>query len=157
RDAADVAARVDDGRSGIGRTVDVEDAEPSVDLAAVMLPRDRLLPGVAPLRERDRTLVETGFGGENAVVELAAVAWRPRLDPQPLELVLAERRLELLVEHLHRRTAVVAIRDAVALAPEHDRRDVLLRLDLALRSEAHAEELRAQHLAELGLRQEQHV
>ena len=60
------------------------------------------------------------------------------------------------VEHLAGRHAVVARRDALALA-EHDRRRVLLGLDLALRREAGAQQLRAHDLAELGLGQEQEV
>ena len=70
-------------------------------MAAVVQPRDRLLPRVAPLRERDVRLVEPGLGRQDRVVDLLAPGGDAGLDPDPLELVRAEGGLELRVEHLH--------------------------------------------------------
>jgi len=74
-------------------------------------------------------------------------------DAQALEVGFS---VDADVEQLDRGHAVVPVRDAVGAA-EDDRRGVLLRLDLAFRRKAHAHELRAESVAELGLRQQEHV
>src|SRR6185503_9487158 len=63
-DAADLLLTEHDGRLGVGPAAGhVEHPQTAVDLAAVVLPRDRLLPGIAALREGDRTLLEPCLGG----------------------------------------------------------------------------------------------
>ena len=75
--------------------VEREDAQAAVRVAAVVQPCDRLLAGVAALREADRALLETRLGREDPVVELAPPGGRAGQDPQPLELVGARStRLE---------------------------------------------------------------
>ena len=144
------------GVSGTARAAgDLEHPQAAVHLPAVVLARNRLLTGIATLRERDRALVEPRLCGEDAVVDLAAEAGRRRLDAQRLQRVLGAG-LELRVEHLHGGHAVVAIRDPIRLA-EDDRGGVLLELDLALRGEPHACELPQKDVAELGLGQEEDV
>jgi len=86
----------------------------------------------------------------------AAIHVRLDFDPQAFELTVVERRLDVRVEHLDRSAAVIAIRNAFAVAQD-DRRDVLLPLDLALRGETHPRQLCPHDLAELRLRQQQHV
>src|SRR3954451_7258457 len=51
--------------------LDVEDSQPAVDLAPVVLAGDRLLPRVTPFAEADVRLLEAGLGREDGVVELA--------------------------------------------------------------------------------------
>ena len=123
-------------------------------MAAVVQPSDRLLPGKAALRERDVRAVEPGLGGEDRLVELLAPGGNARLDPRALELFVVERHVEIAVEHFDRARQLTrqTVRDA-----EHEHRDVLLGLDLALRREARAHETRAHGLAELRLGQEQKV
>ncbi|RDI73269.1 hypothetical protein Gocc_3064 [Gaiella occulta] len=125
-----------------------------------MEPRDRLLARIAALREADRALLEARLGGQHALVELAAEAWRGGQDAQPLELVGGDalgavRRVG--VEQLAGGNAVVVVRHAALDLPEDERRDMLLRLDRALRGEAEARKLGAQSLAELRLGQQQEV
>ncbi len=106
------------------------------------------------------------LGGEDAVVDLATEARRPRLDAQPLQVgvvqllgAVGRRRVDDLVP---RRAEVVARdRDAVrryrrSLA-EPDVGVVLLELDLGPGREPGAQELRPYHLPERRLRQEQEV
>jgi hypothetical protein len=92
---------------------------------------DRFLSRIAALRERDVRFVESGFGWEDRVVELAAPRRYTLLDPQPLELAGIDVRLDVDVELLACR------REAFLVAP-HERRRVLLGLDLALRRETRA-------------------
>src|ERR1041385_8663041 len=73
------------------RRRDFQSPQPAVRVAAVVQARDRLLAGVAALRERDVGLVETGLGGENALVELLAPNRGAHLDPQRLELARLPR------------------------------------------------------------------
>src|ERR671922_1986316 len=54
--------------------------------------RDRLLAGIAPLRERDVRLVQSCLGGKNGLVELPAPGRRSGLDPKLLESLRAWRR-----------------------------------------------------------------
>src|SRR4029453_12742533 len=69
------------------RGLDLELAQTTVDVAAVVQAGDRLLAREAPFRERDVRLVETRLGGEDRFVELLAPGRSPRLDPKLLELV----------------------------------------------------------------------
>ena len=62
-------------------------------MAAIVKAGDRLLSGVAALRERDRALVQSRLGGQDAVVDLTAVAGRRRGDSQGLELVFGEKEV----------------------------------------------------------------
>src|SRR6266566_3191919 len=90
RDAADVLAVQLQLVSRCGVSLDVEHAQPSVHLASVALPCDRLLPRVAPLAEADVRLVQAGLRREDALVDLVAPARDARLDPPAFELVLAD-------------------------------------------------------------------
>src|SRR4029077_55265 len=69
------------------RVRDLEHAQAAVRAAAVMQARDRFLAGIAALREGDVRLAETGLGGEDRLVQLAAPDRRAGLDPERLELV----------------------------------------------------------------------
>ena len=60
-------------------------------MTAVVEPRDGLLARIAALREADRALLEARLGGHDAIVELAAEPRRAGEDPQPLELLGADR------------------------------------------------------------------
>src|SRR3990172_10554561 len=93
---------------------------------------------------------------QHAVVDLAAETRSSCADPQELELVLANSRLEVDIEHLDGRRAVVPIRDAVGAAEDDDRR-VLLARDLALRGEARAEQRAHDPVAEPRLREQEEV
>ena len=91
--------------------LDRQHAEAAVRMPPVMEPRNRLLAGVAALREADRTLLEPRLGRHHAVVELATEPRRACPDAQPLELALADRLGadgRLGVDQLDRRDAVVA-------------------------------------------------
>src|SRR5207237_3446963 len=98
----DVGER-DDGAVGPARgtrhaldgrvVVKLDHSELAVDVPAVVQSRDRLLPGIAALREADVCLVEARLGREDALVELASPARDARLDPPKLELLLVQRRL----------------------------------------------------------------
>src|SRR5947207_7838903 len=77
----------------------LQNAEPPVDVTAIVQPGNRLLPWIATLREADVRLVEPGLGREDTVVELVAVAGRAGLDAHSLELRSGERRLHIGVEH----------------------------------------------------------
>src|SRR4029450_12359272 len=72
RDATDVPAVEQQLVIRVHGAVDVEDTEPAVALAAVVLARDRLLTRVAALRETDVCLSETGFGRQESLVQLRA-------------------------------------------------------------------------------------
>src|SRR5262249_59339811 len=85
-----------------------------------------------------------------------AEPWRARSDPQELELVVGNRRPERRVEHLPGRPAIVGRRNSVTRA-EYDYGVVLLGLDLALRSEARADERCLQTTAQSRLREEEEV
>ena len=137
-------------------SVDLEHAQRPVRVPAVVEAGDRLLARVAALRERDRALVEPRLGRQDRVVDLGSPARRAREDPQPLELLVGRRRLDVCVEHLDGGHAVVASRNPLGVA-EDDRRGVLLRLDLALGGDPHPGQVRAHRLAELGLGEEQEV
>src|SRR5471032_2943425 len=103
RHASDLLLAVHDRRlRGRGVAGHLEHAELPVHLATVVLPRNRLLSGEAALAERDGAHVEPRLGRQHPVVELAAEARRPRLDPQPLELFVEKRHVEGGVEHLRR-------------------------------------------------------
>src|SRR5919198_3853421 len=109
--------------AGFRRTVDVENTQAAVDLAAVVLPRDRLLPRIAALREADVRLFEPRLCRQDRVVELATPARHSRLDAPALDVLLA--RLVAgrpLVEHL--------------VLADDEPRLVVLGLDVDLRSEA---------------------
>ena len=126
-----------------------------------MLAGDRLLARVAPLLEVDRSRVEPGFGGKDAIVELASVTRCGRPDPEELELVfvdLAPGR-KLLVDHFVRRDSELAVRDSAGgcLTADHQSGRVLFELDRDLRSEAAPRERGAETLGEIGLGQEQEV
>jgi hypothetical protein len=105
-------------------------------MAAEVQARDRLLAGVAALRQADRALDEAGLGREDALVDLTAPGRCPGLDAPKLELGATERRLESHVENLDRRLAVLVGRDPGDPAAEDERRGVLLELDLGLGGEA---------------------
>ena len=97
--------------------------------------------------------LEPGLRGQDAVVELPAPTRHAGLDPATLELVGVERRLELRVEHLDGTGKV----GPDPVSAKHERRRVLLGLDLALRAQPHAHEQRANLLAELRLGEKQEV
>src|SRR6266536_2855262 len=88
-------ARASPGTALVTRPTDLPWYSISSPGLAVVESRDRLLPRVAALREADVRLVETGLGGEHAVVELVAVARGPRFDAQTFEVGFVHRRLEL--------------------------------------------------------------
>src|SRR5581483_8574043 len=136
--------------------VELEHAERPVHVAPVAQPCERLLARIAALREGDGALVEPGLRRQDPAVELAPPARRPRQDAQALELLVRRAGVDAGVEHLDRRDAEVARRDA-AVAAEDDDGGVLLRLDLAARGDAQAAELRRHGLPELGLGEEQEV
>src|SRR5438105_13313509 len=116
--------------------LDVEDAEAAIDLAAVVLPRDRLLSGIAAFREADVSRLEAGLRGQHTVVELRAPARDTGLDPPALELCVAR-----LV------TGRPLVEDLVAA--EHEPGLVLLGPDLHLRRETRPLQLRAHGVPEL--------
>jgi hypothetical protein len=136
--------------------VHLEHTQLPVHLAAVVQARDRLLARVAALRERDVRLRQARFGGENRVVDLLPPRRSPGLDPEPLELLVGEGRLDVLVEQLGGRLAVLAVRDASVLA-EDDDRPVLLGLDFHLRGKPGAQQCRLHRLPESGLGEKQEV
>src|SRR5919197_4934898 len=81
--------------------VELEDAQATVDLPAVVLPRDRLLARIATLREADVRLVEPRLRGQDRVVELMAPAWDAGLDPPAFDVFFARLvALRSRVEHL---------------------------------------------------------
>src|SRR5262249_36158886 len=133
-------------------SVELEQSESPIHAASVVLACNRLLPGVATLLEVDRTFIEPRFGGEESIVDLAPEARSPGTDPQELEVLIVDlvplRRF--LVDDLVRSDAELAVRHTARrrLATDHDRGRVRLDLDLALRSEARADEGRANGFAE---------
>src|SRR5690348_13298198 len=130
--------------TGLRSARDLQHAQAPVHLAAVVLARNRLLAGIATLAEADVRLLEPGFGGKDAVVELVTPARNARLDAPAFDIFLARlvaRRP--LVEHF--------------VPAEDEPRLVLLRLDLDLGGEACACELRPHDLPELGLGQEEEI
>jgi hypothetical protein len=123
RDAADLLSLQQQVISLRGLAVDLQHAQPAVHLAAIALPGDRLLARIAAFAEADVRLVETGFCGQDAIVDLSPPARDARFDPPALELLLVNlfaRRP--LVEHF--------------FAAEDQPRLVLLGLDLRFRGEA---------------------
>ena len=127
-------------------------------MSAVVESRDRLLAGIAALREADVGAVEARLGREDAVVELSAPARRAGGDPQPLQLVLAhELSVGGRAEHLDCPLAVLVRRNPAFGRPEDDEGLVLDLLDLALRGEAHPRELARDDLAQLRLGQQEEV
>src|SRR5579862_4866308 len=99
----------------------------AVRVAAVVEPCDRLLSGIAALREGDVRRVEAGFCGEDPLVDLVAPARHACLDPTELELVAVERLRKFRVEHLAGSGPV----GREAFGPAEDEHGlVLLRLDL---------------------------
>ncbi len=79
--APDAAAVELDLLAGPGWSGQPKSAQVPVRLASVIEPRDRLLPDVAALRERDRAGVQTSFLWDHAVVEIDPVAGSAALDP----------------------------------------------------------------------------
>src|SRR5215208_4024455 len=73
--------------AGLDVALDVQDSEAPVDLASVVLAGDWLLSGIAAFREADVRLLETGFRGKDALVELPAPAWDARFDSPALEVL----------------------------------------------------------------------
>ena len=136
--------------------VELEDAQASVDVAAMLQPGKRLLPRVATLGERDRTVGQAGLGGQYPVVDLGPPARCASEDAQTLELGIRWVGRDRAVEDLYSRNPVVVVRDPFGAA-EHDRRGVLLGLDLALRSDPHPPQMSQDRRAELGLGQQQEV
>src|SRR5581483_3181361 len=126
----------------------------AVDLAAVVLAGDRLLPRVAALRERDVRRLEPRFGRQHAVVELPSPARHAGLDPAALELVAVDRGLEARVEEL---AGAGEVRREAALVAEDEYRRMLLGLDLAVEPKPHPDEQPADDLGELGLGQDEIV
>jgi hypothetical protein len=144
-------------RLGRRLPLDLEHAERPVRLPAVLKPRDRLLAGVAALREADVGLGQARLGRENTIVDLTAPARPAGEDPHALELLLVEelgRRLG--VEDFHSGRAELVVRDSFVLA-EEEHGCVVLRLDLDLRREAGASERRSDDLAEPVLGQKEVV
>jgi hypothetical protein len=121
-----------------------------------VLARDRLLPRIAALLEVDRPHVQPSLRGHDAIVDLAAETRRPRANAQHLELLVADRRRERLVEHLVGLDPVVRGPDPGGLAEHHDH-VVRLGLDVALRREPRPNESHAHGVAEALLGQEQEV
>src|SRR6266550_458334 len=109
-------------------------------MAAEMQARNRLLPRVAALRERDVRRVEARLRREDPVVDLVFPARHAALDPAQLELLLRQRRLEPGIERLPRAGPVR--REAFPTA-EDEHGLVLLGVDLALGAQAHPRQLRA--------------
>src|SRR6185437_912019 len=70
RDAADLTPLVQQSRVVFRQLIELDDPKPSIRMAAEMEARDRLLSGVAALRERDVRPVETRLRGKDAIVEL---------------------------------------------------------------------------------------
>src|SRR5438445_7973894 len=70
-------------------TVDVQHSQLAVHLASIALAGYWFLARIAALCEADVRLVEARFGGEDALVDLAAPAGDAGLDPPPFELVVA--------------------------------------------------------------------
>src|ERR671922_827918 len=124
-DASDNLAVLENFRVPLGNRValDLEHPQAAVHLAAVVLARNRLLARIAPLGEADVRLVETGFGREDAVVDLPTPAGDARLDAPALECLFIDLRASgPLVEHL--------------AATEDEPCFVLFGLDVDLRGEA---------------------
>src|SRR5262249_9434273 len=133
RDASDGLAVEEKLVIRLHRAVDVENAEPTVDLAAVVLACDRLLSWVAPLREADVRFLEACLGRQDPFVELCAPLRTAGLDPPALDVLgarVAARRT--LVEHL--------------LAADDEPRLMLLRFDLDLRRKTRPHELRTDNV-----------
>src|SRR5207244_2812645 len=61
RDPAHLLAVQEQLVSAFGVSVDFQHSQAAVDFAAVALPRDRLLPRIAALREADVRLVQSGL------------------------------------------------------------------------------------------------
>src|SRR5215831_1704611 len=93
---------------------DLEPPQPPVRVAPVMQPRDRLLPRVTALRERDVRFLEPGLGGEHRLVELLRPGRSSRLDAQRLELLGAGALAVGLLPRLPRLDAVVLDADPAA-------------------------------------------
>ena len=91
RHPADLALVGGDRRAGLGRARrEREAAQAAVGVPAVVQPGDRLLPGIAALREADGPLDEAGLGRHRVGAELAAEPGDARLDPR--HLPVARRR-----------------------------------------------------------------
>jgi hypothetical protein len=118
-------------------------------------PRDRLLPRIAPLGEADGAFGQAGLGRQDTIVDLLAPRGRAGADPEQLELVGGDGRIQPRVERLGGRLAVGGRRDS--LAAEDDVARVLLGLDLDLRREAPPHELGADALAQLRFREQEEV
>src|SRR3954467_15167593 len=69
RDAADLLVAELQLVACLRFALDVEDAKLPVHLSAEVLPRDRLLPGIAAFAEADVRLPKAGLGREDLVVE----------------------------------------------------------------------------------------
>src|SRR5690242_14360963 len=115
-------------------------------MAAVVQPRHRLLPGVAALVERDVGRLEPGLGRQHALVDLATPARHARGDAAQLELLVVERRREAAVDRLARTGEVGREADGLVRSKD-EHRLVLLGLDLALRAQTHAQQVRGYLLA----------
>src|SRR6266545_7065904 len=126
----------------LGR-LDVERPKPPIHMAAVVEPRDRLLTGIATLRERDVRLVEPRLGGEDRLVELLAPGGYACLDWSAFQLGIVERRRDLRVEHLD---GAGQFAGQPAGTAEQERRRVFFEPDLAPRRK-----LRAQQRCSHGL------
>jgi hypothetical protein len=81
-------------------------------------PRDRLLARIAALREADGALRQPGLRGQYAVVDLLPPGRRAGLDPEPLELLGGDRDVEVCIQDLRGRLAVVVRRDPVGGAED---------------------------------------
>src|SRR3954465_9928990 len=69
------------------RRIHLENPQASIDVPSVVKARDRLLAGVAALREADVGAVEPGLGGQDPLIQLVAPARLSSLDPCPLGLL----------------------------------------------------------------------
>src|ERR1041384_8595669 len=134
------------------RRRDFQSPQPAVRVAAVVQARDRLLAGVAALRERDVGLVETGLGGENALVELLAPNRGSRLDPQRLELARLPRVKLAFLPRLPRLDPVVLYPKPTSRVGEMQVAAQRRHRDLALRREPRAKQRRRDGLGDAGPR-----